>query len=182
MLFRIVFIRALSLAAFTLFASAVSAAPITYIESIDGDLPDGAPLTTLTLDGGINTVSGTASATDFTTSDFDSFAFTIPAGLQVTSAKVISPEKTGASNAIDWTLSVDNVPVEVVALPTPGAYVFTSAPLSAGTYDLVMNQFGFDSFPVTADYSFIFNVTTAPEPASLSLLALASAALLRRRP
>ena len=63
------------------------ATPINYNESSGGDLADGTignPLSTVfTFDTGTNTVSGVCGST-FGNKDFDSFAFTIPAGLKVT--------------------------------------------------------------------------------------------------
>jgi len=65
------------------FATAAGAGPINITESTD--FPNSGVLTPFILDVGANTIAGTESAVG---SDLDDFAFTIPAGLQVTSGSV----------------------------------------------------------------------------------------------
>ena len=77
------------------------AAPVAYIEGADLSHPSvGTPLTTFTLDVGVNTVSGTITAT----SDFDSFAFIVPAGMQVTAGDLTIGDVSGNLGAAKWTL------------------------------------------------------------------------------
>ena len=67
----------------TAFVSPAAATPISYSESVSGDLVAALPApTAFTLDVGVNTVSGTSHyAGDI---DPDSFAFTVPVGMVVT--------------------------------------------------------------------------------------------------
>src|SRR5262245_25895482 len=66
-----------------------SAVPINYQESVSGDLPEsGMPLPTLAFDIGLNTVSGRFGRNESYGDDFDSFAFTIPPGSQLSAGRV----------------------------------------------------------------------------------------------
>src|SRR5262245_16322031 len=65
------------------------AVPVNYQESVSGDLPEsGMPLPTFTFDIGLNTVSGRFGTDISYGADFDSFAFTIPPGMQLTAGRV----------------------------------------------------------------------------------------------
>jgi len=152
----------------------------SYNEGIDGDLPWQNPIILITLDPGINTVSGTFGNVGFPT-DYDSFAFIIPAGLALAGGGVEVTDNLNNIVSVQWQLRTGAVAgagglIEEVFSLSPGADVFGGLP--SGTYHM-----GAESFSVfgesTADYTFTFNVV--PEPASLTLLAFASLALIRRR-
>jgi len=166
-----------------MFAGVVVPSPsfaATYSESVDGDLPWQNPLILITLDPGINTVSGTFGNVGFPT-DYDSFAFTIPGGLALAGGGVEVTDNVNNIVNVQWQLRTGAVAgagalIEEVFSLSPGADAFAGLP--SGTYHM-----GADFFNVfgesTADYTFTFNVV--PEPATLTLLASASLALIRRR-
>ena len=162
--------------------AAQTASAFDYSESVSGDLPQsGFPLPTFTLDPGSNTVSGTVAAGDPT--DFDSFAFIVPAGQQIISGGLTLADLTGNLSSAGWSLRAGSAFtnggtfVEFVNANSPGADLIDSVPLAPGTYNLTGASLG-----DTGSSSYIFSFTVAvPEPASLSLLAIGSLALLRRR-
>jgi hypothetical protein len=165
--------------------SSASAAPITYIESVGGDLSGLTPAV-FTLDEGLNTVSGTTGFTS-PTNDFDSFAFIVPEGLQVNSIKVIIPEISGDFVDAIWGLYQggtglnQGTRLQFVTVPAPGSSTVSSMPLPADSYNFSATRNDFTGSPVSADYTFIIDVAPVPEPTtSLSLLTIAALAIPRR--
>jgi hypothetical protein len=170
-------------AALTSFASA---APITYIESVSGDLSGLAPAV-FTLDEGLNTVSGTTGFTS-STNDFDSFAFVVPDGLQVNGIKVIISDISGDFDDAIWGLYHggtglnEGTRLQFVTVPAPGSFSVPAVPLPAGSYNFSAARNDFTGSPVSADYTFIIDAAPVPEPAtSLSALAIAAALAFHRR-
>jgi hypothetical protein len=176
----------------TLILSASSfAAPIAYDESVSGDLPDaGTPLlNNFTLDLGTNTVTGTTSNTP--TNEFDSFAFIVPAGMQVDVATVTRGDVSGHVQFVKWSLNQgsDNsgggTNLGIMTTTTASPLSFSSAipaitlPLSAGQYNITAGTSSIGTG--TSSYTFNMHVVAVPEPTGLALLALAAGPLLGRR-
>ncbi len=160
------------------------AAPISYFEQVSGDLPGNGSADTFTLDIGLNTVNGTMSSSP--TSDFDTFRFIVPEGLEVLSGKLLLTDATGDITSSGWSLTTgptfNNVFVESVVAVSPGFTSFANGTLPAGNYTLFHGSIGSAG---TANYTFIFDVhqplAVVPEPASVALLAVAGVAMLGRR-
>lgn len=169
-----------------------AAAPVAYNEAIDGDLPGAfgptsGPLPQLAFDVGANTVSGTLPFTD-AGADFDSFAFIVPAGKQVTLASLTISDTTGDITEAAWSFNqgsgIENGGTlrESVNTHPPDVYTFTTTPFDADTYNISQNTlartFGADA---NASYTFSFTVANVvPEPAILSVVAFTAFAFLRR--
>ena len=173
---------ALAFLAIVSFASVMAvpaaAVPITYVESIDGDLSVVDPLTVFTLDVGLNTVSGSFGSTEQDT-DFDSFAFIVPAGLQVVSGGVELLDLTGDITSTQWSLFSGSTLVGVGSLvqnlapSSPGSAPLTVLPLGPGSYNMSHVVFFFAGTEPsnTASYQFTLDVQSeVPEPATWALL------------
>jgi hypothetical protein len=123
------------------FAHHAVAAVVIYNESINGDLPVvGSPLPNMALDVGTNTVTGRIGTSNGDSFDFDSFAFTVPAGTQLTSLSVTmlpGPETTAIDVANQWYLFAGSPNygggslLEPMFVQAPDTYTFTSTPLAA---------------------------------------------------
>jgi hypothetical protein len=185
------------------------ALPLSYSESVSGDITS--PAAAFVLDAGANMIAGT---THFSVNspggprfdtDFDSFAFTVPSGLQLsgitlafaTSALNVS----GASLELRLcraitTCSLD--PIELLGSAAadllrgaPLAIDFgSSLPLLAGTYSLIVSGIGIGIADVSipqagwfADYAWTLAVQDVREPNAVWLLGLglAGLAVIRRR-
>jgi hypothetical protein len=178
-----------SLATFS--GQAVSAAPVAYTESGGGDLPQLDPLPVFTLDVGVNTISGTITAAPMGGSDFDYFAFVVPAGNVLTSATLTMIDTaepfTPHITSVTWNLysgsssAFGGTGLGAIASANPGSTSLPGLPLPAGTYNVTGPSMNYVGFPAYADY--VFSLTVAvPEPATLGLLASAVVpTLLRRR-
>jgi hypothetical protein len=187
-------VLAATVAALGLAASAASAAPVNYNEGVDGDLTSGFPwdptLVLLAFDIGTNTVTGNMGSKPGG-DDFDSFAFTIPAGAELASGDVVLTDFQGNITDTGWLLypsnppDFNNDPDDVLQVPSPGADSLTTVPLASGTYSLFNGSYGVGPSEGGADssnYTFTFVVQPVPEPATLSMLALGGmATVLRHR-
>jgi len=168
-----------------------AAAPITYSEAASGDLGASLPAPTVfALDAGVNTVSGTL-AFLATGLEQDSFAFSVPAGMQLTSVsfrftttqvgillnglKYFILDNGNASPVFPFSGSED-----VDVLGASPVLAFTSAlPLGAGIYGIFDNggrTIGDSATPppygFMLDYTWSLTVaptTAVPEPMSLLL-------------
>ena len=176
--------RSLGLALFALWPSLAFAAPVTYNESIDGDL-SGSSWSKLFIFGiGQHTISGNTGRNTLavpSVRDFDGFRFIVPLpGYQVTAGSVTLVDTEGDLITAPWDLRLDSPAgplVETFAPSVPGTHTLVNVPLGVGHYHVSPHeQLGDLGW---ADYTFTF--TVIPEPAGLSLLALGSLALLRRR-
>jgi hypothetical protein len=164
------------------------AVPVVYDEEIDGDLTgQGTPLHTFTFDVGLNTISGRVrvSSSDF---DPDSFAFVVPAGLEVSAASVALSDEWGDWVRNTWRLSAGSANFlggtsrEELIVNSPGLTTFTTTPLAAGTYN-VSDRLGAQNDNVGESHAanYVFSFTVVPEPAAVALFTLAAAPLLWRR-
>lgn len=131
------------LALLCVLAGPAVAAPITYLESLNGDLPDAAPLTLFTVDLGLNTISGSTAFSVPIGADIDNFAFTVPVGMEVQSMKVLIPEQTVDYGSVIWDLRSGSIlpysgtPVASFTID-PVGFATYNTPVPAGTY--TMNQ------------------------------------------
>jgi hypothetical protein len=167
------------------FAHHAAAAVVIYNESVNGDLPVfGSPLPIMALDVGTNTVTG-KSGNGGSGFDFDSFAFTVPAGAQLVSGSVTmvdSPGNSGDLVGIDWVLNAGSPNysggsfLEFIFASSPGTLTFATTPLGPNVYNISASSAGNTGGPpVFSDYTFSLVVTSlaaVPEPATLMMWAL----------
>ena len=168
-----------------------AAVPVNYFENISGDLPDnGAPLPTFALDVGVNSVSGRFGEDQFTI-DFDSFAFTVPAGAELIAGQVTLADLDlfGDIVSIHWDLrsgsaNIGGGTVLQPLLPnSPGIDTITTVPLGPNVYNITHRSFSAGGMaPYLADYTFTFELRgIVPEPASAGMLLIGAAAMLSCR-
>ena len=177
---------AVAILTFFTFGSIANATPITYAESVSGDLEVLCPCSNVfAFDLGINSVSGASfQNTNPSMSDFDSFAFSIPVGMQLTKVTYsFNPTFSGAGSAADrFVLDLGNTfPIapfisdEIVNfMASSPVTLFSALPLGSGTYTLQdfekITTLGLNA---SVDYRWEFTVSTAvPEPETLTLLSL----------
>ena len=163
-----------------------------FAEPINGELSNsGLTPTLVTLQPGLNTILGTignngqTGATDGTDGDF--FTFTIISGFEVSSIETTRStpgiqsfvgyndsstitETTTAGLAGGNLFDVDGGlnPTSITPIPTT---------LGAGDHSFVFQEIANQ----VVDYSVTFNLVAVPEPASVSLLAIALSSLITRR-
>lgn len=145
-------------------ANVASADPLVFIENTD--LPGCGTLPNLVLGEGENSISGFVFYTA-TSLDFDSFAFTVPADFQVTSARVVVLHRAGLYAFTDWRFATGPIcgngqliqAVNCVFAPTPNTPTTTilSTPILPGEYNMTMGSFG-ANFNSLADWRFEFTV------------------------
>jgi hypothetical protein len=172
-----------SIVAFVVLPKA-QAVPVNYDEIVDGDLAGFGPFPVLPFDVGLNTVTGNFGFTLPGPTDWDSFAFSIPAGAELTGAALSLSDSIGNVGSSTWRFrrgsNVWNTGAfrENIQTTSPGFAIFTTPPEPAGVYNVSHISFGiFVPGPTenTANYEFSFRVDTIPEP---STTALAAAGLL----
>ena len=193
-----------------LMSTRVLAVPLSYSEALSGDLTFQSPA--FMLDVGRNTIAGTThfevnspGRPRFDT-DFDSFAFTVPTGLQLAgislsfATTVFNVSRANLELRLCQGMSECSLdPIELLGLDevdlldgSPRLVDFGSSfPLLAGTYSLVTSGIGIGVADVSipqaawsADYAWTLVVHSIREPGALWLLVLGLAALMavRRRP
>lgn len=178
----------------------VAAAPLSYVESVSGDLPESSGFPVLMLGAGNNTVSGSQffSAIGGVSGDFDSFRFVVPTGMHLVSVKYAA-QMTGTVGTLPSLYVdtfIDDVPVtkalahEKVNVLDPSQPLADSfalgLPLGAGQYLLYEGQLGgiFNNQSANWNYTWTLAVENdVPEPASMALVlpALGTLAWVRRR-
>ena len=188
-------------------ASTTRAVPLDYSESRSGDLAFPAPA--FVLDAGINTLSGTThfnlnspGLPRFDT-DFDSFAFDLPTGLQLVgiSLSFLTTTFNVAAANLELRLCAGIAtcgldPVDLLGSArvdllgsSPQAVDFAlAAPLSSGTFSLFMSGLGIGMADPgmaqaswSSDYTWSLAVQRVSEPGILPLLTLGLAGLLWSR-
>ena len=182
--------------------------PFTYSETDSGDLGDSFPAAAVfSFDVGTNTVSGVSftfvnTSTGASEIDLDSFAFSIPAGAQLT--QIIYSFSAGSifaivaqdqflldnGNALPSSPFLGDQTVDLFS-GTPVTFFAAALPLGPGTYALqdffhaILGTPGFPGSSWDSFYTWTFTVeaATVPEPASVLFLGAGAVALgfLRRR-
>jgi len=184
---RIAMNRARLAAVLALFcANSVSATPVLYDESVDGDLPSGFDLPQLTLQTGLNIVRGETSV--FATApgvDADSFSFVVPSRMTLVSGRVDVTDSFGDMTQVRWSFQdgpfTDVSLLEQLIVSSPGSTTFTTTPLGAGTYFVIGGGFISPGGDHSSLYEFRLDVRAVPEPTSSSLFCLGVAAALSVR-
>jgi hypothetical protein len=173
--------------------SPVAAAPIVFDEAVSGDLSDAMPSpTVLAFDAGVNSVRGSLYS-GVVAPDFDSFAFSIPAGLSLTAITytfALEPKAGETVAAAVWAFDVGNtgLPAELGATqvdffgPSPQSLFSSALPQDGGLYGFYnVSHSSTPGLGWTSTYQIDFMVretsTGVPEPASLALLAAGLIAL-----
>ena len=186
-------------ALFAPWSTRAHATPIHYNESTDGDLPETAPFPVLDLGSGANTVSGsstlTTSSTAITGDDFDSFAFTVPAGMQLTSIQysshvtnAVNPGLAQFQEFLDTEPSLTAISQEFIQVvpsdPSAGASLSSVLPVGPGEYLLFQGQFE-ASADENVSWDYTWTLTVVPESSSILMLSTTIGllcAVRRRRP
>lgn len=154
--------------------------PVGYDESVSGDISlfQGDPV--FGFDIGLNTITGSASASAISPvflSDFDNFAFIVPQGSILTSIIYeFSNVVTGGPGGVNtrYGFYEDSVLNSVFAQQvtpefhtSPVSFNLASLPFNSGTYS-TNQSFGFPSGSGTAswDYTLTFEVQAVPIPAA----------------
>src|SRR5262245_18690797 len=92
-------------------------APISYDETVDGDLPVTGPVTLHVLDVGVNTVQGSVSRGR--PRDFDLFVFSVAPGLTLAAATVTN--LSGDIQVVDWDFYYSNILQETLHVILSGS-------------------------------------------------------------
>jgi hypothetical protein len=162
------------------------AVPFNYDELVSGDLATaGFPMPVFAFDIGVNTVSGRFGNSG-STSDFDSFAFNVPGGVELVAGQVVLADFVGNIGASTWWLyggSADyagGTYIQSLQPSSPGADTIVSVPLGPNVYNISHFVFFSDGIiPEFADYTFSFELAPIiPEPASAVLLLMGGGLLL----
>lgn len=181
-----------------MFGLVANAAPITYNESVSGDLQSTCPCNVFAFDLGINSISGTTFVNAvLPTFDFDSFAFSIPAGMQLTQVTysfVATFSGAIVTSATDEYLlyqgntglpssqPIGDQSVNFLA-GSPVAFFNAPLPLGNGTYtvkDVTKTVSSNGNWSVA--YRWDYTVSAVPEPGTLTLVCLGLTSLFLFRP
>jgi hypothetical protein len=181
------------------------AAPLHFVDGVDGTLTEGAPFPVLQLGVGANTVSGTSFVNlGAQQADFDSFEFVVPAktrleSISYTPTDVSNPNMTFlrietfldvapsfTSLACQEVFVVNKVSASPTCVVPPGNTLDAPLPVDAGTYLLFEGQYlGNNASDTTWNYTWTLNVDPVPEPGTLAVfsvgLLLALETMRRRR-
>lgn len=152
------------------------ASPVTYEENVSGDLTDGSdPLPIFHFDVGVNVVRGTFGRDHLFNDDFDSFAFTVPAGCEMSFGQVSLIDDLGDFVRAYWQINMGaayqnlDIPLQEFKANSPGTEILAGG-LGPGVYSvshnlIEMNYPGPFAPEATADYEFSFEIVeSVPEP------------------
>jgi len=173
-----------------LFMSTAHAVPFTYNESIGGDLGILPAPTVFPFDIGVNSISGTLSwypdpqpgAPSAHFFDDDSFAFSIPSGMQLTQVSFAFTLQSSLDPVAKTDMALlggngwpnPNLPpiLAGASIDLKGASPVTpfGATLSLGPGTYAIGNNGWQGNGATANYQWNFIVTPVPEPATMLLL------------
>jgi hypothetical protein len=190
--------KARVLGAFVVLTTALAAAPLTYVESVDGDLgPSASNPKILDFDVGVNRISGTMGKPPSLPPDADYFRFTLEPGEYLTSINVITLSFSGNFFAVQTgpTISTSDGAAHLFNTLVTGLGELTDNPRyepSSGTADGFPDPLGAGTYTVwyqelggLVNYTFDYTVTAIPEPSAFAALAglagLGLAASRRRR-
>jgi hypothetical protein len=158
------------LVAFSALVANLSATPVNFDEASGGDLPVHDVLPIFALEIGTNTVGGTIGRQIPFFDDFDSFAFTIPAGARLKSGIVELKDAANDLDLVDWELydgAITPVGVlrrEYFRVYSPGSTSIQSR-LGPGTYNIYSVGWTiYDPAPALSNYTFTLEVAVIPEP------------------
>jgi hypothetical protein len=180
-----------------LLASTLVAQAAEYNEQVEGDLPLNwspgyAGVPTLTLEDGVNTISGQVTWSYASTDDNDSILFVVPEDRTVTGAWIEMTAGPGTGVLSRVTFAIFDASEHITGLPglaNVGARVPSSRaafrvamPLEADTY--MLSSLGFSGSLLPGEYKsanyeisfFVDVLPPVPEPAAASLLLLGLAA------
>jgi hypothetical protein len=188
-------VRVLLVTSLLLGTASVHAEPVTFQERTSGDLPELLPApASFVFDVGVNRITGTLAYLPFREFDRDSFAFTVPAGTEVTAITysfltTFRPGVVVTQSA--FFLGRGTLPLEGVyhlvnarccdTTPTASTAFLGALPLGAGIYGLENFGLGFtflggtpgEGFSQQYTWSFHVGEASAPVPEPASLLAIA---------
>jgi hypothetical protein len=189
---RRIFPRACVLFCLVTASNPASAAPIVYDESVSGEVDLTYSTSPFLLDIGVNRILGTTSYVDF-----DSFAFDIPAGLQLTQVDLLfrvidDPDIDSAlwtsftidddQNQSGPGLAFEEFDFSVVSAPLTSLFAAV-LPLGPGGFEMLGGSMTASEF-WTLHYEWNLVVepaATVPEPGTIALLGIGLPALLRYR-
>ncbi len=151
-------------------AASGSAHANDFVESVD--FPGSGTLSSIPLDMGTNSITGTINGPDF-----DCFAFEVPGGGVLSAVRFELGSDNGANFGTGWALHTGNdayagTQIENSSgVSAPGVYAYTMLPQPAGVYH--MAQIGLTNAGPTVEYTFTLRVVPAPAaPGAFALTAL----------
>ncbi len=157
-----------------------AALALTYSESVSGDLETRLRAgTAFPFDVGANTISGTVTfSLSPSVADYDSFAFSVPAGSQLKSVSFEFLTTPSSDLTLAWTVfQLNSLAVFGANLlgASPVAAFDTILPLNPGTFEILHAQLIKGGTSFSTDYTWTFDVqptptAPVPEPATMLLL------------
>jgi hypothetical protein len=181
--------RSVAVAAALLFYCNSGMATVVYDEVVSGDLPESKGFPVIPLRLGENTIKGSQFyklTFDSTSTDFDSFSFTVPDGAHVTSityeAKLTAAPEVGAFSNLSLVAGADvsgpNLGEDIGELrkfESAQPLFAPSVPLGPGTYTVYNHGLGIgegDQWSSAYAYEFTVAGGPVPEPSGVLLMGI----------